>query len=400
MVKQHYELCPKFPLSCPNKCNKNSIPREYINKHRKDCPLEVISCSNDCGKDLLRQNLNNHFENQCPRRKITCWPCDTIGEYQFIEHQHKEQCPKFPLVCPNKCNATTILRKNMKAHRKVCPLEIIQCEFHGVGCETRLVRRDCKKHYQDKVMEHLLFTNSELISTKSKLANTEKKLAAIEKNTDTALAKMEAKLQRKINEIDAIARKNNRELESRLQQSNWFKKLHSRAAASLSGNNSLPVTIKMTGYSRKKRNNEDWTSKSFYTSDLKYKVQLTARPGSSSTTYGDHESYMAVQLSFTCEDRSSSYGSYGSYYHNGYDYDSDYELTPYDDETRFEVQVLNQTSDNEHFSETQETYLRTSYNNCYVWNSDEYISTGLLHRNTAKCQYLKNDTIFFAVYQK
>ena len=58
---------------------------------------------------------------------------------------------------------------------------------------------------------------------------TEKQLAAIDKrlaiNTDAVLAIMEAiKLQQKINNI---SRKKNRELEGRLQQSNWFKKLHS-----------------------------------------------------------------------------------------------------------------------------------------------------------------------------
>lgn len=198
---QHYELCPKLPLPCPNKCSEDSIPREDVESHRKACPLEPVSCSNGCGKDIQRQHLTNHVENQCPLRKITCQFCDTTGEYQFIEHRHKEECPKVPLLCPNKCNAT-ILRKNMKAHRKVCPLEIIQCEFHGVGCETTLARRDFKRHNQDKVMEHLLFTKSELISTKSKLTNTEKRLATIEKklatNTDAALAKMEANFSEKL----------------------------------------------------------------------------------------------------------------------------------------------------------------------------------------------------------
>ena len=176
-------------------------------RHRKDCLLEVVSCSNSCGKDIQWQDLTNHVKNQCPHRKISCQLCDTTGEYQFIEHQYKIQCHKFPVVYPNKCNATTILRKNMKAHRKVCPLEIIQCEFQSVGslgCESSLVHRDCKKHYQDKVMEHLLFTNSELISTKSKLANAEK-TGGNWKATDTALSKMEAKLQQKINEIDVTA---------------------------------------------------------------------------------------------------------------------------------------------------------------------------------------------------
>ena len=64
-----------------------------------------------------------------------------------------------------------------------------------------------------------------------------KQLAAFEKrsaNTDAALTKMEAKLQQKINETESNARKSNMELESRLQQSNWFQVLHSWATASLS----------------------------------------------------------------------------------------------------------------------------------------------------------------------
>ena len=385
VVKQHYEQCPKLPLPCPNECSEDRIPRESMEKHRKACPLEPVGCSNGCGKDIQRQHFTNHVDNQCPLRKITCQLCDITGEYQYITHQHKDECPKVPLPCPNKCGAT-ILRKNMKAHRKVCPLEVIQCEFHGVGCETRLARRDFKKHHQEKVMEHLVFTKSELVSTKSKLTNAEKQLAVFEKrlaaNTDAALAKMEAKLQQKINEIDSNARKRNRELEGRLQQSNWFKKLHSWAAALQSGNDSLPVTIKMTGYARKKRNNESWTSKPFYTNDEEYQMELLVKPAGN-PSYDDHGSYMCVELSFTYK---------GTQCRSYYDEDEYYGFRKFQ---QFEVQVLNQISDSEHFSETQETCLH-SYD-CGSWYSREYISTGLLHKNTATCQYLKNDTIFFKV---
>ena len=68
----------------------------------------------------------------------------TTGEHQFIEGQHKEECPKIPLLCPNKCRKVkNLLRKDMEAHRKECPLEMIQCEYHSVGCKRgKLARRD------------------------------------------------------------------------------------------------------------------------------------------------------------------------------------------------------------------------------------------------------------------
>ena len=390
VLKQHFEQCPKLPLPCPNECGEDNIARESMKEHRKVCPLEPVSCSNGCGKNIQQQHLTDHVNNQCLLRKITCQLCDITGEYQFIVHQHKDECPKVPLLCPNKCNAT-ILRKNMNTHRKVCPLEVIQCEFNGVGCEIRLARRDFKTHNQEKVMEHLLFTKSELISTKNKLTNTEKQLAAIEKrlatSTNAALAKMEAKFQQKINEIDFIACKKNSELDAWLQQSSWFKTLHSWSATSLSGDNSLPVTIKMTGYSWKKRNNETWTSKPFYTSDKEYKIELIVRLAGDSP-FGNHGSYMAVQLNFTYEGtRDSAWSTPFSpfCYHDDEYYNANETIQ------KFEVQVLNQTNNSEHFSETQEIRLQ----NRGYWYSN--ISTELLHRNTASCQYLKNDTIFFKV---
>ena len=176
LAKQHLEQCPKLPLPCPNECTEDRMPRESMEEHRKACPLEPVGCSNGCGKNIQRQHLTNHINNQCLLRKITCQFCDITGEYQFITQQHKNKCPKVPLPCPNKCSAT-ILHENMKAHRRACPLEIIQCEFHGIGYETRLAHRDFNKHQQEKVMEHLLFTKSELISTKNKLTNAEKTIS-------------------------------------------------------------------------------------------------------------------------------------------------------------------------------------------------------------------------------
>ena len=63
---------------------------------------------------------------------------------------------------------------------------------------------------------------------------------------------------------------------------------------------------------------------------------------------------------------------------------------------KFEVQLLNQKSDCEHFSETQDVYLQ-SYGCCTSWYRSEHISIELLYKNTATCQYLKNDTVFFKV---
>ena len=170
---EHKDQCPKFPIACPNKCEANSIPREDIDEHRKMCPLEEVTCPNDCGMTLQQQYLTTHVKMECPRLKVDCQYCHITGEHQFIEGEHKEQCPKFPIACPNKCEVGSVPRDDIEEHIKMCPLELIQCEYHVVGCEERMARKDQKKHNKEKMEEHLSFTTRQLTNTQHNLANSQ-----------------------------------------------------------------------------------------------------------------------------------------------------------------------------------------------------------------------------------
>ena len=108
--------------------------------------------------------------------KVICQYCHNTGEHHFIEDQHKEECPKLPLSCLNNCEVGSILREDIEAHRKECPLEMIQCEYHNVGCEVQVARKDQHKHENEKIKEHLTKTMHELTGTKATLADTEHKL--------------------------------------------------------------------------------------------------------------------------------------------------------------------------------------------------------------------------------
>ena len=101
-------------------------------------------------KMIERRYLTSHVEVECPRLKVNCQYCHDTGEHQFIEGQHKEECPKLPLPCPNKCEVGSVPREDMEAHRKECPLEMIQCEYHNVGCEVRMARKDQEWHRNEK----------------------------------------------------------------------------------------------------------------------------------------------------------------------------------------------------------------------------------------------------------
>ena len=101
---------------------------------------------------------------------LVCQYCHDAGEHQFIAGQHKEECLKLPLPCPNKCEVGSVPREDMEAHRKEFPLEMIKFEYHSVGCKrARLVRKDQENHNKQKMEEHLTMTKDELINTKAQL---------------------------------------------------------------------------------------------------------------------------------------------------------------------------------------------------------------------------------------
>ncbi|XP_065883099.1 TNF receptor-associated factor 2-like [Dysidea avara] len=138
----------------------------YIISHLEGCQFEMVTCSNDCGKCFQWQYLTSHVENECVRRKVDCQYCHITGEHQFIKGKHNEQCPKYAIACPNSCEVSSVPRDEVAEHLKMCQLELVQCEYHMVGCEERMA---CKDHNKEKMEEHLSFTIKELMLTKGHL---------------------------------------------------------------------------------------------------------------------------------------------------------------------------------------------------------------------------------------
>ena len=392
---EHITQCPKFPLSCPNNCGMKIIFREDMEAHKIACSLEEIECPNDCSKILQRQFMGNHIEMECLRRQIDCQYCQLSGEYHLIEGQHKEECPKLPMCCPNECDAGNIPREDMEDHRQSCPLEVIECEYCTVGCLDIVVRKDQHVHEKEKMKEHLVLTKSELFLTKSELEDTkiehESKINYLEtelQQNHTKIQKLELELQQnhaKISFLESKAENSYGKLqkvESELQQNHAVMKLlfgertmqlNTRAAQLSSGDQVLPVIVRMSEYTQKKENNVDWHSDPFYTHKEGYKLQLNVVSNGHDTAKGTHLSVCLYLL------------------RGPHDY-----LLPWPLKGKFRVTLLNQISDANHpivgqnISVDQVTWLDNSK---MMWYHPRFIKTVTLLNS----DYLKNDSLFFEV---
>ena len=143
--KQVDRLVRSLRVYCPNKRNGCEWQGEVndIGGHKNCCSFEEVDCPNACEALVQRQNVTKHVETECVRRKVDCQYCHITEEYQFIEGEHKEQCPKLPLPCPNECEVVDICRDELKEHRNICPLEEINCVNK---CGQTFLRKDLQSH--------------------------------------------------------------------------------------------------------------------------------------------------------------------------------------------------------------------------------------------------------------
>ena len=66
VTKEHWPVCEKYPLPCPNECGEGEIERKHLKGHlEQTCPLEVIQCNFSyagCGAQLQHRLMSAHMK--------------------------------------------------------------------------------------------------------------------------------------------------------------------------------------------------------------------------------------------------------------------------------------------------------------------------------------------------
>ena len=146
----HYQAdreIKEFLIYCPNKSNGCEWIGELndIKRHVRNGKCCDLKCSK-CDETVTSNEMKSHLDTECP---CYCPYCNMTAEREVISSEHKENCHKFPLTCTNNCGLDNIPWDNMDEHKKVCPLEMIQCEYFDVGCQKRISRKHQKEHNSD-----------------------------------------------------------------------------------------------------------------------------------------------------------------------------------------------------------------------------------------------------------
>ena len=148
---------------CPNRkdgCGKEMDHSDIENHLTSDngCSFHIVECGNKCGHKERRATVKKHMTNECRLRRQKCQYCPLVSSHEQVTGAHLEECPNYPLNCPNRCGARGITRSTVPAHREVCPLQRVECEYKRFGCAVVLPRKDGAEHLKTSVQAHLQMT--------------------------------------------------------------------------------------------------------------------------------------------------------------------------------------------------------------------------------------------------
>ena len=153
--KKSIRLINKLEIYCPyhidNKCQWKGSPIR-VTDHLKECIVKPLPCPLECGKQFEQRNLKYHLAH-CSKQKFTCPHC--MKEIMLSDKVHHFiNCLKMPIGCINKCGKR-VSRDCMKEHPKVCPNELVQCQYFEFGCTEKVQRKNVKQHLSFAMHKHL-----------------------------------------------------------------------------------------------------------------------------------------------------------------------------------------------------------------------------------------------------
>ena len=126
-----------------------------LSKQVVGCAFAAVACTH-CREYFQRRHVHAHESEACPQRPFSCDYCEDYGSvFEDVVNNHWPVCKCYPVPCSNECGVSPE-RQNVETHvNTVCPLTVVNCDFHYAGCEVQLVRKDMPAHLAESLATHI-----------------------------------------------------------------------------------------------------------------------------------------------------------------------------------------------------------------------------------------------------
>ena len=271
------------------------------------CEFAAVACTHCC-EYLQRRHVHAHESESCPQRPFSCDYCKDYGSmYEDVVNNHWPVCKCYPVPCPNECGVSPE-RQNVETHvNTVCPLTVVNCDFHYAGCEVQLVRKDMLTHLAESLLSHLSLLalhNQQLtqltIQQKESLEESLHKIQELEREKQTqatVIGELQILSETSKREIEALKQTMNDDVEQQVAE---LRKQRDQDRASLrtllQHTGMLPLEFTMTSFEEMKKSNGRRYGPTFYTHPQGFKMCLKVYANGLGRGEGTHISVYAYLM--------------------------------------------------------------------------------------------------------
>ena len=390
-----------------------------LSKQFVGCAFAEVACTH-CREYFQRRNVHAHKSESCPQRPFSCDYCEDYGSvFEDVVNNHWPVCKCYPVSCPNECGVSPE-RQNVETHvNTVCPLTVVNCDFHYTGCEVQLVRKDMPTHLAESLVTHLSLlalhnqqltqltlqqkesleelkkenevlkqkvnkdVAREVAELKESLEKSQLKIQELEREKQAQAAELQKCSETSKQEIEALKHKVSEDMKQQVamlqrQQEEDRISLHQHVHV-------FPIEFVITNFAERKNNSRAWYSPPFYTSTRGYKMCITVYANGRGDGEGTHVSVYANVMRGAFDDNLK---------------------WPF--QGRVVLQLCNQLEDKRHcghtisFSEAADPKATSRVTDGERAESGCGTSTLIAHNDLCfnpanNCQYLKDDCLHFRI---
>ena len=167
-----------------------------------------------------------------------------------------------------------MINEDMDEHRKVCPLEVVSCEYNDLGCDTDMAREDVEVHNGEFIAKHLNLAKQKLACSTKELESSKAHLSIAEKRLDKLNATFAYSIEEVLSMIRLLDQINF--VQQKKEKSNLLRQisLHYKSLLLLQDNQVTPVVLKMNDFKKHQKNGTGWFSYTFFTHEQGYRLCL------------------------------------------------------------------------------------------------------------------------------
>ena len=137
---------------------------EYNPNETVSCRYLPVPCPMNCDEHVPRRDMDEHAHMKCKYRMKQCICGKRDTEYN-IDNVHARDCIMRIAECPNGCQMSGILYKDLPFHVEgQCPFRMVSCDYKNIGCDGWFYFNDRQKHNDSNINEHFWLMSEKVVT--------------------------------------------------------------------------------------------------------------------------------------------------------------------------------------------------------------------------------------------